>query len=89
MTVSCPRCGTRYRLPPRSQLGSDPTYRCIRCRHVFAADAAAEAPALEADAAPDEDDDDIFTFEAPPPTIHPSRRKRPRDGARRRRRGNR
>jgi len=71
MTVSCPRCGTRYRLPPRSQLGSDPTYRCIRCRHVFAADAAAEAPALEADAAPDEDDDDIFTFEAPPPDDPP------------------
>ena len=66
MTVSCPRCGTRYRLPPRSQLGPDPTYRCVRCRHVFGAEAAAEAPALEADAAADDDDDDTFTFEASP-----------------------
>jgi predicted Zn finger-like uncharacterized protein len=46
MTVSCPRCGTRYRLPPRSKLGSDPTFRCVQCRHVFSAEAAAEGPAL-------------------------------------------
>src|SRR5437870_1590863 len=65
MTVSCPRCGTRYRLPPRSKLGANPTYRCVRCRQIFAADAAAEAPVLEDEAAPG-DDDDTFTFGAAP-----------------------
>ena len=65
MTVSCPRCGTRYRLPPRSKLGANPTYRCVRCRQVFAADAAAEAPALEDEVEPG-DDDDTFTFDVAP-----------------------
>src|SRR5881628_3652743 len=65
MTVSCPRCGTRYRLPPRSKLGANPTYRCVRCRQVFAADAAAEAPALEDEVEPG-DDDDTFTFGGAP-----------------------
>src|SRR5207237_8085887 len=65
MTVSCPRCGTRYWLPPRSKLGTNPTYRCVRCRQVFAADAAAEAPALGSDAVPG-DDDDTFTFDVAP-----------------------
>jgi len=65
MTVSCPRCGTRYRLPPRSKLGANPTYRCVRCRHVFEANAAAEAPALGDEAAV-EDDDDAFTFDVAP-----------------------
>ena len=32
MTVECPRCGTLYRRPP----GRETTYRCARCRHVFA-----------------------------------------------------
>jgi predicted Zn finger-like uncharacterized protein len=44
--VSCPRCGTRYRLPPRSRLGRNPTYRCTRCRHVFAPDEEALGPDL-------------------------------------------
>jgi len=65
MTVSCPRCGTRYRLPPRSKLGADPTYRCVRCRHVFEANAAAEAPVLGDEPEPD-DDDDTFTFDVAP-----------------------
>ncbi len=59
MTVGCPRCGTRYRLPPRSKLGSDPTYRCVQCRHVFAADAAAEEPAVVDEAEPDADIDEV------------------------------
>src|SRR5438876_10349039 len=65
MTVSCPRCGTRYRLPPRSKLGANPTYRCVRCRQVFAADAPAEGPALEDEVEPG-DDDDTFTFGGAP-----------------------
>ena len=72
MTVCCPRCSTRYRLPPRSRLGRNPTYRCTRCRHVFAPDEAAEAPALDAE---DElaldvdldDDEPAFTIEAARP----------------------
>jgi hypothetical protein len=71
MTVCCPNCNTRYRLPPRSRLGRNPTYRCTRCRHVFAPDAEAEAPALESDDddrfGDDDDADDVPVF-----TIEPS-----------------
>lgn len=69
MTVRCPQCGTRYRLPPRSRLGRNPTYRCTRCRHVFAADEEAVAPALDAperdllDDADEDDDAPVFTIE--------------------------
>jgi predicted Zn finger-like uncharacterized protein len=72
VTVRCPQCGTRYRLPPRSRLGRNPTYRCTRCRHVFAPDAEAEAPALEEpldnDLPADDDVDDgpVFTIEPSP-----------------------
>jgi predicted Zn finger-like uncharacterized protein len=72
MTVRCPRCSTRYRLPPRSTLGRNPTYRCSRCRHVFAPDEEAEAPAVEAldeyTVGDDEVDDDApaFTIEHRP-----------------------
>jgi predicted Zn finger-like uncharacterized protein len=59
MTVSCPRCGTRYRLPPRSKLGSNPTYRCVQCRHVFSAEAAAEGPALLDELERDDARDDL------------------------------
>jgi predicted Zn finger-like uncharacterized protein len=71
MTVRCPQCSTRYRLPPRSRLGRNPTYRCTRCRHVFAPDEEAEAPDLdEPDALPVDDDEDD---DAPVFTIEPSR----------------
>ena len=69
MTVRCPKCDTRYRLPPRSRLGRNPTYRCTRCRYVFAPDEEAEAPALEepeeeiGDLADEEDDQPVFTVE--------------------------
>ena len=68
MTVRCPKCNTRYRLPPRSRLGRNPTYRCTRCRHVFAPDEEAEAPVLDEpdeSTALDEEDDDapVFTIE--------------------------
>jgi predicted Zn finger-like uncharacterized protein len=72
MTVRCPQCSTRYRLPPRSRLGRNPTYRCTRCRHVFAPDEEAEAPDLdeaEDEALLDDDEDDAPVF-----TIEPSRR---------------
>lgn len=65
MTVRCPKCSTRYRLPPRSTLGRNPTYRCTRCRHVFSPDEEAEAPALE-------DPDDFDADDAPAFTIEPS-----------------
>jgi predicted Zn finger-like uncharacterized protein len=74
MTVRCPSCNTRYRLPPRSRLGRNPTYRCTRCRHVFSPDEEAEAPAVEEDdpiAALDDDGDDTpaFTIEPSPPLL--------------------
>ncbi len=65
MTVRCPKCSTRYRLPPRSTLGRNPTYRCTRCRHVFSPEEEAEAPALE-------DPDDFGADDAPAFTIEPS-----------------
>ena len=93
MTVSCPNCNTRYRLPPRSRLGRNPTYRCTRCRHVFAPDAEAVAPALDTDdddgfgADDDADDAPVFTIEPSPtddeePDAEPAtaRRRRAGDG---------
>jgi predicted Zn finger-like uncharacterized protein len=68
MTVSCPSCHTRYKLPPRSRLGRNPTYRCTRCKHVFSPDAEAEAPAVEDDEDLGFDADD----DAPVFTIAPS-----------------
>ena len=70
VTVRCPQCSTRYRLPARSRLGRNPSYRCTRCRHVFAPDEEAEAPALEEDVddftmsdGDDDDDAPVFTIE--------------------------
>lgn len=54
MTVRCPACGTRFRLPPRSALGARPTFRCSRCEHVFDPEASAEAPSLGPVLAPDD-----------------------------------
>jgi predicted Zn finger-like uncharacterized protein len=71
MTVSCPSCQTRYKLPPRSKLGRNPTYRCTKCRHVFSPEAEAEAPAVDEeqddeinlDIGDDDDDAPVFTIE--------------------------
>jgi hypothetical protein len=67
MTVRCPRCGTLYRRPTRSAIGPGTTFRCTRCRHVFATDEAPadEPPETDTDAL-DEDDDDRFTFDDEP-----------------------
>jgi predicted Zn finger-like uncharacterized protein len=74
--VSCPRCATRYRLPPRSKLASDATYRCSRCQLVFQTEAAAEEPrVLEADEevaeeerfAFDEDEEEPSPSDSEPP----------------------
>jgi len=46
MTIECPRCGTLYRRP---RAGRGASYRCARCRHVFAA--RGDEPAMVADAA--------------------------------------
>ncbi len=88
MTVRCPQCSTRYRLPPRSRLGRNPTYRCTRCRHVFAPDEEAEAPTLdEPDDDPvvdvdDEDDAPVFTVESAARDPEPDEEE-PRRGSRR------
>jgi DNA-directed RNA polymerase subunit RPC12/RpoP len=84
--IECPRCGTLYRRPARTELGADASYRCARCRHVF--EAAADEPAMVA-AADEEADDDAeqFAFEeerddevAPPPAkpARPAREPAPR-----------
>jgi predicted Zn finger-like uncharacterized protein len=83
MTVSCPNCDTRYRLPPRSKLGAHPTFRCTRCDHVFDPDGEAEAPSVDDDEPAEETgrDEEEFTLEAedepeldlPPP---PKKRRR-------------
>jgi hypothetical protein len=68
MTVRCPRCGTLYRRPP-GRRGSDTSFRCARCRHVFAVEA--EEPAVVAEEAaddPGDDDDERFTFDDDPQT---------------------
>lgn len=97
MTVRCPSCNTRYRLPPRSKLGRNPSYRCTRCRHVFSPDEEAEAPAVEQDETLDIVDDDVddapaFTIEPSAPLVDeidddddtetvPARRRTAREGA--------
>lgn len=61
MTVRCPRCGTLYRRPTRPGVGSDATFRCSRCRHVFGAEA--EEPDLDL---PEDDEpagDERFAFD--------------------------
>jgi len=78
MTVRCPQCDTLYRTPPRSHLGTHPTFRCSRCEHVFDPEVAAEEPQvdeelLEADEAEDEAptenaEDDVAEDDAPPRT---------------------
>jgi predicted Zn finger-like uncharacterized protein len=85
MTVRCPECDTTYRVPPRSQLGAHPTFRCTRCEHVCDPDDAAEEPVLLDGDDPDDpgddlavDEDDAATRDAPDP--HPVRR--PRSAAR-------
>jgi predicted Zn finger-like uncharacterized protein len=88
MTVSCPNCDTRYRLPPRSKLGAHPTFRCTRCDHVFDPDGEAEAPSIDDDDATEEEterDEEEFTLEAedgepeldrsPPPKAKKKRRR--------------
>jgi predicted Zn finger-like uncharacterized protein len=63
MTVCCPSCDTAYRVPPRSQLGDRPLFRCSRCDHVFDPhDGAQESPLLaalvddrDAESVPDDD----------------------------------
>ncbi len=82
MTVSCPNCETRYRLPPRSKLGAHPTFRCTRCDHVFDPDGEAEAPTIDEE--PEDEpvveehfslDDDEPELDLPPPP-KPGRRAR-------------
>jgi hypothetical protein len=72
VTVRCPACGTLYRRPARAARGA-PTFRCVRCGHVFdavpdepdAAPDAGEVPEDEiAEAFVDGDDDaERFTFD--------------------------
>jgi hypothetical protein len=82
MTIECPRCGTLYRRPPRGA-GADATYRCARCRHVFAA--GSDEPAIIGHDAPDDDeprftlaqDDDDHDVEIAAPDAARAQRPRP------------
>jgi len=48
MLVQCPSCETTYRVPEELITGPNPTFRCSRCKHVFALEADREAsPAAE------------------------------------------
>ena len=71
MTVRCPACGTLYRRPARAARDA-PTFRCVRCGHVFdvladepeAGPADGEAPDDGGEAFTDVDDDaERFTFD--------------------------
>lgn len=81
MTVKCPRCGTLYRRPASPGVEADATFRCARCRHVFAIEA--EEPLLAADE-PEADldaDDERFVFDDTPddePPAAPAPPSRPR-----------
>ena len=57
MIAACPECETRYRVPTRSKLGRQSTFRCARCEHVFSVEEAIEGPIELDDAALAPDDD--------------------------------
>jgi predicted Zn finger-like uncharacterized protein len=57
MTITCPRCGTVYRMPPRPEGAADATFRCANCRHVFEAEG--EKPPVPEE---DEDREEQFTL---------------------------
>ncbi len=59
MTVTCPECETRYRLPARSKLGAHPTFRCTRCNHSFSPEEEAEEPVFEPQVAADDDEPEV------------------------------
>lgn len=65
MTVTCPKCGTRYRVPGGKRL-ADTAYRCTRCRHVFEADASDGNDSTVPLTAAIDDDEERFTFDDEP-----------------------
>ena len=63
MTITCPRCGARYRVPPVATETEAERYRCTRCRHIFTPEPAVEAaPIAEVDLDGGEDERDDFTL---------------------------
>lgn len=83
MTISCPRCGTRYRRPTRARDGEEERFRCTRCKLVFPADPddpgiplfereETEEPEVESFAFDDERDEE----EAEPPARETARPRR-------------
>jgi len=70
VTVRCPACGTLYRRPARAAREA-PTFRCVRCGHVFdatpdepdATPSATETPEEEPAEAFTDDDTERFTFD--------------------------
>jgi predicted Zn finger-like uncharacterized protein len=63
MTIACPRCGARYRVPPAATETEVERYRCTRCRHVFQPEPAGEpAPIAELDLDDSDEPDDDFTL---------------------------
>jgi len=73
MTLRCPRCSTRYRLPAGTRPRTRVTYRCVRCQHVFGSDTASAEPSLldaEDDLPADHDGaDEPFDDEADEPVV--------------------
>jgi predicted Zn finger-like uncharacterized protein len=70
--VTCPKCGTRYRVPVANTPSSDATYRCTRCEHVFSKLESDEAEAAEdLDFHIDEDpiDNDVLADDVAPPAF--------------------
>jgi predicted Zn finger-like uncharacterized protein len=87
MTISCPRCDARYRVPPAATETEVERYRCTRCRHVFRPEPAGDpTPLADLDVAAADDPDDDFTLgdaedeDAAPPAAaraRPSPREKP------------
>ena len=83
MTIACPRCGARYRVPPAATDTEVERYRCTRCRNIFQPESEAEAePIVEVEDEPDDPTDD-FTLgdedDGPelPARMRPSSREKP------------
>jgi len=70
--VTCPKCGTRYRVPVTNTPPSEATYRCTRCEHIFSKLESDEAEAAEdLDFSMDEEplENDLHEDESAPPAF--------------------
>ncbi len=73
MLIQCPGCRTTYKVPDQAITSPNPTFRCSRCKHVFAValkkneeKSPLEKPASSPDINEQEEENREFSFSFPP-----------------------